>query len=134
MEGAWVIQHDTTINQLNTRGTHPPNPHKTTQASFNEGGTGVFVPTLLRLMDQLAQEATRPAPQPPAPQSQQPGGAGGGYGYGGYGGQGGYAGVGPAAIPVAQAVSEPGAYVDPADPSRVLVSTGSQQPPMVRGI
>lgn len=87
----------------------------------------MFVPTLLRLMDQLAQEATRPRPHPtpaPQPQQPQPGGAAGGYGYGGYGG--------PSAIPVAQAVSEPGAYVDPADPSRVLVSSGGgQQPPMV---
>lgn len=44
-----------------------------TQASFAEGGTGVFVPTLLRLMDQLAQEGRRPPQAPP----QQPPLAGG---------------------------------------------------------
>ena len=90
----------------------------------------MFVPTLLRLMDRLAQEGTRPPPPQPAPQP-QPGAAGGYGGYGGYGG-----GVGPGTIPVAQAVAvaELGAYVDPADPSRVLVSSGGgQQPPMVGG-
>lgn len=127
------------------------------KASFAEGGTDPFVPTLLRLMDQLAREGSRPPP-PPQPQQQ------------GYGGA---AAPTAPAIPVAHAVevgvggwgacmpawhvkptngfvdvdlsllysilfvhsTQSGAYVDPADPSRVLVSHGQGQgppPPMVR--
>jgi hypothetical protein len=74
------------------------------------------VPVLLRLMDQLHQEGGA--------------GAGGGGSVGGGGGGGG-------GMPVAQAVGggEGGAYVDPSDPSRVLVdaplATGMGTMPMV---
>lgn len=96
------------------------------KAAFIAGGTTVLIPTLLRLMDQLHREAQGqaipaqqlrtpqqqpyhgqpPQPQHHAPQQQQPW----------YGGEG--------TLPVAQAVTpgvEGGGYMDPSDPSRVLV-------------
>ena len=88
------------------------------KASFVAGGTELLIPSLLRLMDQLHQEGSGAVSMAQQQQQQQQQYQQQQQQYGGGGGGGG--------LPVAQAVgvgggSEGGGYMDPNDPSRVLV-------------
>lgn len=89
------------------------------KARFLAGGTDVLIPSLLRLMDQLHQEGSGAAAMAQRQQQQHQQQQFWGSGGGGIGGGGG--------LPVAQAVgvgagAEGGGYMDPNDPSRVLVN------------